>query len=305
MNAHTNQQGLVIGRTVAGERGHAVRGHSASAVGPNAMNAEHHSSAVSVRNLWMSYPGKRRGEQVDVLQDISMSVRAGEFVCIVGPSGCGKSTLLNIVGGFLKATRGEVQVEGQPVVGPDARRIFLFQENGVFPWLPVRDNVGFGLLRKSRQERDPIVQHYIDMVGLTGFEAAYPHELSGGMRQRVEIARALAANPDILYMDEPFGALDFITRLKMRSDLTRIWQAERKTILFVTHDIEESVQLADRVLVMSRRPATIQTEVVVDLPRPRDLDSPGYLETRDRIFHAMGMSVRVGGESESEDFGVD
>lgn len=261
--------------------------------------ADQHSYAVSASNVGMSYAGRRRGEEIHVLQDVNLNVREGEFVCIVGPSGCGKSTLLNIIGGFLRANRGSVLVEGQTVSGPDPRRIFLFQENGVFPWLSVRDNVGFGLLRKAREERDPIVQYYIDMVGLTGFEAAYPHELSGGMRQRVEIARALAANPDILYMDEPFGALDFITRLKMRADLIRIWQAERKTILFVTHDIEESVQLADRVMVMSRRPATIKTEVVVDLPRPRDLDSPGYLATRDRIFHAMGMNPKVGGESEN------
>ena len=134
------------------------------------------------------------------------------------------------------------------------------------------------------------------MVGLTGFERAYPRELSGGMRQRVEIARALAANPDIIYMDEPFGALDFLTRLKMRADLIRIWQSEQKTVLFVTHDIEEAVQLADRVLVMSRRPATIQEVVPVDLPRPRDLDSPAYLATRDRIFRAMGMDAHAGGE---------
>jgi NitT/TauT family transport system ATP-binding protein len=132
------------------------------------------------------------------------------------------------------------------------------------------------------------------MVGLNGFERSYPRELSGGMKQRVEIARALAANPDIIYMDEPFGALDFITRLKMRADLVRIWQSEKKTILFVTHDIEEAVQLADRVLVMSQRPATIQTIVPVELARPRDLDSPGYLETRDQIFSAMGMSLRIG-----------
>jgi NitT/TauT family transport system ATP-binding protein len=143
-------------------------------------------------------------------------------------------------------------------------------------------------------ERERIIGRYIDMVGLGGFENAYPHELSGGMRQRVEIARALAANPDIIYMDEPFGALDFLTRLKMRADLVRIWQSERKTILFVTHDIEEAVQLADRVLVMSPRPATIQEVVDIDLPRPRYLDSPGYLEKRDRIFQAMGLSLRVG-----------
>jgi len=242
----------------------------------------------------MSFPGKQPGEQIDVLERVNFEVREGEFVCFVGPSGCGKSTLLNIVGGFLPVTRGDITVEGQPVDGPDPRRIFVFQENGVFPWLTVQDNIGFGLLQRPDAERARIVAHYIEMVGLGGFERAYPRELSGGMKQRVEIARALAANPDIIYMDEPFGALDFITRLKMRSDLTRIWQSEGKTILFVTHDIEEAVQLADRVLVMSQRPATIQTVVPVELPRPRDLDSPGYLETRDRIFSAMGMSLRIG-----------
>ncbi len=257
--------------------------------------AEPNSSAVLVRDLWMSFPGKQAGDQIHVLERINLEVRQGEFVCIVGPSGCGKSTLLNIVGGFLACSRGDVIVEGQPVAGPDPRRIFVFQENGVFPWLTVQENIGFGLLKKTAAERAGIVAHYIEMVGLRGFERAYPRELSGGMKQRVEIARALAANPDIIYMDEPFGALDFITRLKMRTDLVRIWRSERKTILFVTHDIEEAVQLADRVLVMSQRPATIQTIVKVDLPRPRDLDSPGYLEYRDQIFAAMGMSLRIGG----------
>ncbi len=251
-------------------------------------------SVVSVRDLWMSFPGKQAGQQIHVLEHIDLEIVPGEFVCIVGPSGCGKSTLLNIIGGFLRQTRGEALVEGQPVSGPDPRRIFVFQENGVFPWLTVRENIGFGLGQKTAEEREKTVAHYTEMVGLTGFEGAYPRELSGGMRQRVEIARALAANPDIIYMDEPFGALDFITRLKMRSDLTRIWQAEKKTILFVTHDIEEAVQLADRVLVMSQRPATIQTVIDIDLPRPRDLDSPGYLHKRDAIFQAMGMSVRIG-----------
>jgi NitT/TauT family transport system ATP-binding protein len=250
--------------------------------------------AISVRDLWISFNGKQAGRAVHVLENVSLEVREGEFVCIVGPSGCGKSTLLNIIAGFLPPTRGSVIVEGENVTGPDSRRIFVFQENGVFPWLTVEENVGFGLLRKPEPERRRIVAHYIELVGLTGFERSYPRELSGGMRQRAEIARALAANPDIIYMDEPFGALDFITRLKMRADLMRIWQSERKTILFVTHDIEEAVQLADRVLVMSQRPATIHTVVPVDLTRPRDLDSHGYLETRDCIFGAMGMSLRIG-----------
>ena len=250
---------------------------------------------IYVSDTWMSFPGKLADQPVHVLERVNFEVRAGEFVCVVGPSGCGKSTLLNILGGFLRETRGEILVEGEPVTAPHPKRIFVFQENGVFPWLTVEQNVGFGLLSRPKAERDRQVTHYIHLVGLTGFEKSYPRELSGGMRQRVEIARALAAEARVLFMDEPFGALDFITRLKMRSDLVRIWQAENKTIIFVTHDIEEAVQLADRVLVMSRRPATIKEEVEIDLPRPRDLDSPGYLAARDRIFSIMGMDAhRIG-----------
>ncbi|MBI3854770.1 MAG: ABC transporter ATP-binding protein [Planctomycetes bacterium] len=251
------------------------------------------SDAVELTDVWMSFPGKGNGEPVHVLERISLGVRRGEFVCIVGPSGCGKSTLLNIVAGFIEQTRGQVLVEGQPVRGPDPRRIFVFQENGIFPWLTVTDNILFGL-QGGDPRREETLRHYVEMVGLKGFEKSYPRELSGGMRQRVEIARALAANPDLIYMDEPFGALDFLTRLKMRNDLIRIWQEERKTILFVTHDIEEAVQLADRVIVMSMRPATVQEVVAVDLPRPRDLDSPAYLAVRDRIFACMGLSAKVG-----------
>ena len=249
---------------------------------------------IRVRELFVAFPGKRASEPIEVLRDVNLEVAPGEFVCLVGPSGCGKSTLLNIVGGFLPASSGEVLVEGAPVTGPDSRRIFIFQENGVFPWLNVRENIAFGLRAVAGEERWRIVAHYTQMVGLMGFENAYPRELSGGMRQRVEIARALAADPDILYMDEPFGALDFLTRLKMRADLIRIWQNEKKTVLFVTHDIEEAVQLADRVLVMGKRPATIDAIVEIDLPRPRDLDSHGYLEKRDQIFRVMGMSPRIG-----------
>jgi NitT/TauT family transport system ATP-binding protein len=261
----------------------------------------HSDFAIEIKDLWMTFPGKRKGEKVHVLENVNLAVKRGEFVCIVGPSGCGKSTLLNVIGGFLEQSSGTVLVEGQPVSGPDPKRIFVFQENGVFPWLNVEDNVGFGLWGKPfgvagdrDDERQEIVRRYIDMVGLTGFDKSYPRELSGGMRQRVEIARALAASPDIIYMDEPFGALDFITRMKMRADLVRIWQEEKKTILFVTHDIEEAVQLADTVLVMSRRPATVQFSEKIDIPRPRDLDSRGYLEARDRIFREMGMSLKVG-----------
>ena len=248
---------------------------------------------ITVRDCWMSFATK--AAQIHVLERVNLDVAPGEFVCIVGPSGCGKSTLLNIIGGFLRETKGTVTVEGAPVSGPDPARIFVFQGNGVFPWLTVEQNIGFGLLSIPAAERDERVKHYIAMVGLTGFERSYPRELSGGMRQRVEIARALAADARVLYMDEPFGALDFLTRLKMRADLIRIWQAEKKTIVFVTHDIEEAVQLADRVLVMTKRPATIAEEVRIELPRPRDLDSPGYLAACDRIFSIMGMDAHGGG----------
>ncbi len=250
---------------------------------------------ISVTDTWMSFPGKVASHPVHVLERVNCHVLPGEFVCIVGPSGCGKSTLLNIIGGFLHETRGEVRVEGARVAGPDPGRIFVFQENGVFPWLTVEQNIGFGLLSRPAAEQAERVAHYINMVGLKGFERSYPRELSGGMRQRVEIARALAADARVLYMDEPFGALDFLTRLKMRADLIRIWQAEKKTIVFVTHDIEEAVQLADRVLVMTKRPATVAEEVRIDLPRPRDLDSPGYLAARDRIFSIMGMDAHGAG----------
>jgi NitT/TauT family transport system ATP-binding protein len=230
---------------------------------------------------------------VSVLTNINLDVREGEFVCLLGPSGCGKSTLLNIVGGFLTPTKGEVTIDGQPVRGPDPRRIFVFQERGVFPWLTVEGNIGFGLRKMRAAERARIVAHYVQLVGLKGFERSYPDELSGGMKQRVEVARALAVNPDMLYLDEPFGALDSITRIQMRSELLRIWQAEKKTILFVTHDIEESVQLADRVVVMSARPAAVRRIVDIDMPHPRDLSAPRYLELRDSIFEEIGLAHKI------------
>jgi ABC-type nitrate/sulfonate/bicarbonate transport system ATPase subunit len=222
-----------------------------------------------------------------------LEVSEGEFVCILGPSGCGKSTLLNIVGGFLKPTSGAVYIDGEQVDGPDPRRIFVFQERGVFPWLTVEGNVGFGLFNLPKKEKQERIAHYVKLVGLQGFEHSYPQELSGGMKQRLEVARALAVNPDMLFLDEPFGALDSITRLVMRGELLRIWEAERKTILFVTHDIEEAVQLADRVVVMSVRPAQIRRIVEVEIPHPRDISSPRYLKLRDSIFDEIGLAHQV------------
>lgn len=230
---------------------------------------------------------------VDVLRDVNLDVREGEFVCILGPSGCGKSTLLNIVAGFIEPSKGDVSIDGVRVAGPDARRIFVFQERGVFPWLTVEQNIGFGLFRLPENEKRDRIAHYVQLVGLAGFEKSYPRELSGGMKQRLEVARALAVNPDVLYLDEPFGALDSITRLQMRRELLRIWQAEKKTILFVTHDIEESVQLADRVVVMSQRPATIQRIVDIDIEHPRDISAPRYIQLRDQLFSEIGLAHKV------------
>jgi ABC-type nitrate/sulfonate/bicarbonate transport system ATPase subunit len=242
---------------------------------------------VRFRNVSMRFG------DVAVLDDINLDVAEGEFVCILGPSGCGKSTLLNIAGGFLAPAAGEVTIDEERVAGPDRRRIFVFQERGVFPWLTVEGNIGFGLFDLPDAERRARIAHYVQLVGLRGFERAYPRELSGGMKQRVEVARALAVNPDVLYLDEPFGALDSITRLQMRSELLRIWQAERKTILFVTHDIEESVQLADRVVVLSARPGRVRRVVTIDISHPRDLSSPRYLALRDEIFGEIGLAHRI------------
>jgi len=248
-------------------------------------------SSLQVENVSMIFD--RDGKQTSVLEDISLEVGEGEFLCLLGPSGCGKTTLLNIMAGFLSPTRGDVKVRGEIVHGPDPRRIFVFQERGVFPWLTVEGNIGFGIAGLPRKEREHRIGHYIQMVGLKGFEKSYPSDLSGGMKQRLEVARALAVNPDMLLLDEPFGALDSITRLTMRRELLRIWEAERKTIIFVTHDIDEAVQLADRVVVMSARPATIQQIVTIDIPHPRDISSPRYLELRDGIFQQIGLAHHV------------
>jgi NitT/TauT family transport system ATP-binding protein len=256
------------------------------------VSSESHSprTKIAVRDLWMTFKGPDKTKtDVHVLEDLNLEIQDGEFVCIVGPSGCGKSTLLNIAGGFIQATKGDILIQDKVVTAPDPRHIFIFQENGVFPWLNVEDNVGFGVKRPNPAERKKVVDHYIEMVGLTGFEKTYPRELSGGMKQRVEIARALAAEPDVLFMDEPFGALDYLTRLRLRAEVIQIWQRERKTVMFVTHDVEEAVQLADRVVVMGKRPSRIRDIVTVNVPRPRDMDNPECRRLRDHIFGVMGL----------------
>jgi len=245
---------------------------------------------LAVRGVEMTFAGP---PPMRALEPIDLEVRDGELVCLLGPSGCGKSTFLQIVAGFIKPTGGSVMIDGAPVTGPDRKRIFVFQERGVFPWLTVAENIAFGLADLTKAERAKRVAAHVELVGLEGFENAYPHELSGGMKQRVEVARALAVDPDMLFLDEPFGALDSMTRLTMRSELLRIWQAAKKTILFVTHDVEESVQLADRVVVMSARPGAIRKIVEIDIPRPRDLSSPRYLELRDGILAEIGLAHEI------------
>jgi NitT/TauT family transport system ATP-binding protein len=246
---------------------------------------------LRVQHLGMIY--ERDGDSIAALEDINLDVSEGEFICIVGPSGCGKSTLLNVLAGFLSSTSGSVTIDGEAVIGPDPRRILVFQERGVFPWLTVEGNIGFGLSKLPRAQREERVAHYVQTVRLQGFEHTYPSDLSGGMKQRLQVARALAVNPDILYLDEPFGALDSITRVIMRGELLRIWQTERRTIIFVTHDIDEAVQLADRVVVLSSRPARIKEIITIDIPHPRNISSPRYLALRDELLKQIGLAYEI------------
>jgi len=229
------------------------------------------------------------GGQLRVVEDVSFSVGDGEFVAIVGPSGCGKSTLMSIVAGFIRADSGSVLVDGVERMRPDSRGILISQLGSVFPWLSVQQNLMFGLDGKSHAENADLADHYADIVGLKGFENSYPHELSGGMLKRVELARALVVKPEILYMDEPFSALDALMNLRMRGELRRILAEERHTVLLITHDVEEAIHLADRVLVLSPRPATVQAKYEVKIPHPRKLTSPEMQELRVAILKELGV----------------
>ncbi|MBC8160129.1 MAG: ABC transporter ATP-binding protein [Roseiflexaceae bacterium] len=215
-----------------------------------------------------------RAGLLTALESTSIEVAAGEFVCLLGPSGCGKSTLLSIIAGLDQPSGGLVAAAGQPISGPGTDRVLLFQEAALFPWLDVQHNVEFGLRQRgvSRKERAVIAHGLIERVHLQGFERSFVHQLSGGMRQRVAIARALALNPAVLLMDEPFGALDALTRDRLHSELEEIWSATHKTIVFVTHNVREAVALGDRVLVFSPRPGRIIADFRIELPRPRSLD---------------------------------
>ena len=236
----------------------------------------------------------RRQTEVPVLEGLDLEVHDREFVAIVGPSGCGKTTLLNCIAGFEPIDGGTIAVDGETVRRPSPRRIYVFQEPGIFPWLTVSENIAFGLSKRLPAfQREAIVRRYVELVGLHGFEHAYPAELSGGMKQRVEYARALAVDPDVLYLDEPFGALDAFSRLEMRREIVRLWQATGKTCLLVTHDVEEACELADRVAVMTARPATIKAVVEIPLPRPRDPDDAAFRGLKTFIFSLLGVERRV------------
>ena len=215
-----------------------------------------------------------RAGAVEALRPVEMEIAAGEFVCLLGPSGCGKSTLLSIIAGLESASSGTVLADGRIVRGPGTDRVLLFQEAALFPWLDVQRNVEFGLreVGKLAKERAATARRFIELVHLKGFERSYVHQLSGGMRQRVAIARALAIDPAILLMDEPFGALDALTRDRLHAELESIWASTRKTVVFVTHNVREAVALGDRVLVFSPRPGRIVREFRIDLPRPRSLE---------------------------------
>jgi len=246
---------------------------------------------IDVKNIKMSFDTDKG--RLPVIEDVSLCVKDGEFVAIVGPSGCGKSTLMNIVAGFVQPDSGSIAIDGLPRDKPNAKGILISQRGSVFPWLTVQENLMFGLDGRSRTEKSKLADHYAAMVGLQGFENSYPHELSGGMLKRVELARALVVKPEILFMDEPFSALDALMSLLMRKELLRILSEQRHTVMLITHDVEEAVSLADRIFVLSNRPTRIRATFDVSVPHPRRLSDPIAQDLRVRILRELGVDEAV------------
>lgn len=244
---------------------------------------------IDIKNASKTFTQK--GKQFTALDNVSLSIEKGEFICLLGPSGCGKSTLLNAIAGFAPVTEGSITIEGKEVTEPSVKNVTIFQNYGLLPWRNVQKNVELGLEPKKlpKKERGEIAEKYIDLVGLSDFKKSHPSQLSGGMQQRVSIARALAVEPDILFMDEPFGALDAITRMKLQDDILKISKQEKSTIIFVTHDIEEAVFLADRIVVMTPNPGKIKSVVTVPLKGHRERTATDFLEVRDKIFDIFQM----------------
>jgi len=251
---------------------------------PNSMISLHSMVLLEIRGVSKLFHAD--GKDMEALQDINLSIKENEFICFIGPSGCGKTTLLRIIAGLEEPTSGTISLGGVAIKGPGPERGMVFQEYSLFPWRTVLDNIAFGLELKgvSTAKRQEKARQYLKMVGLERFETRYPHELSGGMKQRVAIARALVNDPKALLMDEPFGALDAQTRNVMQSELLRIWEEERKTVVFVTHSVDEAIYLADRIVIMSARPGRIKDTIEIDLPRPRNRTSPEVNQIRDRIL---------------------
>jgi NitT/TauT family transport system ATP-binding protein len=247
---------------------------------------------IHVEGLIKEYTDRSRGSELRAVDGINLSIEKGEFVVLLGPSGCGKSTLLNIIAGFQKPTSGQVLHDGIPISGPDRRRTVVFQDYALFPWMTILENTAFGLKAQGVKfaERNEIARRYIGMVKLSGFEHRYPHEISGGMKQRAAIARALAPSPDILLMDEPFGALDAQTRVLMQEEIARVVHETGKTVLFVTHSIEEGVFLGDRIVVMSARPGRIKTIHNVPFSKPRTSDTrrlSEFVEMTENLWESL------------------
>jgi NitT/TauT family transport system ATP-binding protein len=242
---------------------------------------------IALERVSLHYPNAN-GNKTPALDNVSLEIRKGEFVCLLGPSGCGKTSLLNLIAGFIAPTTGRVLFQGAPVTGPSPERSVVFQDPTLFPWLTVRGNVEFGLrcMKLPREERERRVKECLTLVGLSGYADAYQHELSGGMRQRAALARVLALDPPALLMDEPFSALDANSRERLQDELLRIWNARRRTIAFVTHSVEEAALLADRVIVIGTPPGSIKRGVSIDLPRPRPRTSTDLEETI-RVLRAV------------------
>jgi len=240
---------------------------------------------LSVKGVSKVYGEQHSPDSVVALRDVSFEVPNNQFCTILGHSGCGKTTLLNIAAGFERPTSGAVMVDGEPIRAPGWQNTMIFQDYALFPWMSVSQNIAFGLEMKAlaKHKHDGITKHYIKLVGLDGFDNKLPHQLSGGMRQRVAIARALAVQPNLLLMDEPFAALDAQNRSFMQDELVRIWQREPKTVMLVTHSIDEAIKLSDCIAVMTRRPGRVKEFITVDLPRPRDEDDSSYLKLKRRL----------------------
>lgn len=248
---------------------------------------------LEARDVSYAYSGRT---PTQALERLSLEVQDGEFVALLGPVGCGKTTLLRIFAGFLQPTTGSVQCGGSAIDGPGWQRGYVLQEEAIFPWITVRENVEFGLLAKglAPSARRAVSDEMIGLIGLSAFEAAHPKDLSAGMSKMVEVARVLATDPSILLLDEPFGALDAQTRARMQDALARLWEQRRKTVLFVTHDAEEALYLADRIVVLSQRPGRVKAQFAVDLPRPRSFDTrfaAGFLALKRQVWEATGAPV--------------